>query len=310
MIKDRSRSIETASRLARPAKSDFGQLHFAFQKRFCLFPFRVLLLPFSSLGIFHNSGVELKHDAVHMNWRQKLKRFGKQILWAPYRSFAATFGLISQPGENRLSRLLFLLPAMLMMALFTFVIIQVFSRGKVIVQRYQKGAQAALQKRDFPLAKTYFTRLMSDRELSPRQKLAWVDILAKTGDSLQAEEKLNELAPFERAGFAPAHELQAILLAKSIGKSEDPDLLPKLHWHLKNSVSNTPELNEAWARYYLACEDYENAIVALNKAALENPGFYLMLARLHQVRGENTKQAKGTSSCPKILYRFVRCRSI
>ncbi|MFK7770360.1 MAG: tetratricopeptide repeat protein [Mariniblastus sp.] len=268
-------------------------------KAILLFPFRVILAPFTSLGLFHDTGVELRHDAVSKNWRKRLQRFGKQILWAPYRSVVASFSFLKKPGKKRLWTLLYLLPALLMVGLLGFVMIRVFVLDEAVMRRYQQGAQSALQDKDFPLAKTYFTRLMSDGELSPRQKLAWVDILAKTGDNQQAEEKLNELAPFNRVGFSPAHELKAQLLAKSIGRSDDPDLLPKLHWHLKNSVSETPILDEAWAKYYLAVEDYDNAIVALKKAASVNPGFYLMLARLYQVRRENPKRLEALLAAEK-----------
>ena len=183
--------------------------------------------------------------------------------------------------------LLFLAPAIAMICFLGYVFVQVGFRSSNISDRYRQGGYAAIEDGNYPLAKTFFTRMLSDGELVPRDRFQWANVLANTGEPQRAAEILDELAPEEGlAGFKPAHQMKAINLAGQIGKSDDPSLLRRLKRHLEQCDDESPAVIRAWIAYFMAVEDSEGALAKLTIAANTDPKMWLVIADLHQRKNE------------------------
>ncbi len=270
-----------------------------------LFPIRVLLLPFQGLSLFHDTGVDLEFDKDELTFSQKLKHrlawLAKTILLLPFRLVMVPIHFFQSLTIASRADILFILPAVLMVVLFGFVFAQVFVRAGMIEQRYKRGAQLAFSDKNFELAKTYYERLKADDELAPNQLFTWAQILARTGEIERADEVFEKLAPDDQPGYSPAHALKAIAIARSLGNSKDPEILRKLDWHLRNTYEEFPELSEARARFYLASEEYGEAVKELEKTAENFPQHYLTIANIHRSRGQNAERQLALEKAEKIF---------
>ena len=244
--------------------------------------------------MFHDTGVDLgEHDALTLG--ERIARTGKTILWLPFRIAISPIKFLQGLQFQSWGNLLFILPALAMILFFGFVFAKIFARGQQIEARYRNGASIALKNQDYPLAKTYFQRIMRTEKLNSEQKFQWANILARTGEAERAEEIFNELAPDDAIGFAPTHALKAIALSKYAGQAKkDPTFLKKLRWHLTQSKmpsgKQSPEILEAWTVFYLASENYDEAIRVLEEAAPNQPANYMTIAQIHRGRGEEAKR--------------------
>ncbi len=259
-----------------------------------LHPFKLIFHPFSNLGLFHNTGVTLEDEAKWMTWQQKLKHFVKTVLWLPFRIAHSPIQYFQRLRFQSLSNLLFILPALVMVVFFCFVFARVFAQANQIDARYRKGAKIALKNQDFSLAKTYFKRIMSTKELTSDQKFQYANILARTGEPERANQVFDELAPDDGLGYAPAHALKAIGLSKISSQSKDPTLLKSLRWHLQQSKLpsgyQSPEILQAWVTFHMASDDEDSAIKVLEKLAVTEPNSYLLVAQFHRSRGRESQR--------------------
>jgi len=250
-----------------------------------VFPLEVLFLPMKTLGLFHQSGVdndeypEFQHLSTGGKIWHSIKRGGKGLLMLPYLIITSPIRFFRGVAQSSTKEMLFIIPAILMVAFLGYVGAQVIGRGEAIQNRYSKDAQAALNEGDFVKAKTYFKRIMQDDELSQPQKLQWMVVLAETGERAKAEEVLAELAPEDAVGFAPAHRVKALQIASQLKRSENPTKLASLEKHLARSHDESPLIQEAWAIYYKMIDKPDKAIDSLRKAAEFEPTYYSVIAR-------------------------------
>ena len=271
-----------------------------------MLPFRLLFVPFANF--FHDTGIPLRGEVESMS---APRRFGyriKQLIWLPCRTLLQLpTRLVRRNGKWNIVGTVSAASILAVIFFSGFVVVQVFARGKHIENRYLQGAQRALANEDFQLARVYFGRIMAGTELTPPQEFTWANILTKTGDSQRANEVIEKLAPDDGAGFGRAHAVRALSLAQKVGKSNDPKLLSKLKWHLQNSKTvsgnfETPDLQQAWAVFHLANEDYQKAIDALAKAAATQPEFYLTIAKIYQGKGDS-EGLNNTLATAEMVYR-------
>jgi tetratricopeptide (TPR) repeat protein len=250
-----------------------------------VFPLQVLFLPMRTLGLFHQSGVDNGEYQDFQNlslggkvWHG-LKRGGKGLLMLPYLIVTSPIRFFRGVAQSSTKEVLFIIPALMMVAFLGYVGAQVIGRGETIQNRYSKDAQQALDDGDFVKAKTYFKRIMQDDELSQPQKLQWMVVLAETGERAKAEEVLAELAPEDAVGFAPAHKVKALQIASRLKRSDNPLKLASLEKHLSRSRDESPLIQEAWAIYYKLVDKPDKAIESLKKAARFEPTYYSAIAR-------------------------------
>ena len=259
-----------------------------------LFPVRVLFLPFEALmrasgwgGDSEEVDESLSDIGVVpfvLRWIQKSLRW---VFALPLLLLRSPFVVVQRLiAENKVD-LLFVIPAIAMLAFLSFVFFQVWIGDSAITNRYRQGAYLAIQNRDFPLAKTYFTRMINDAELSPADQLKWASVLSQTGDDRQAIAVLNQLAPDDGvAGYPPAHRIKAIRIASSRGTSEDPARLKRLKRHLDCCQDESPEISRIWATYYLEIGDVDAAMARLSSASETNPEFLFLVADLSEKEGQ------------------------
>lgn len=259
-----------------------------------LFPVRVLFWPFESVlrSMRHKGEVEdIDHLVAEIGIVASLKRWlriaVKWLFAIPILLLRSPFVIFRGLLKSDKRELLFLTPAIAMICFLGYVLVQVGLRGSKISDRYRQGGYQAIENENYPLAKTFFTRMLSDGELDLRDQFQWAMVLAKTGELNRATEILDELAPEEGpAGFQPAHQLKAFNLAQQIGKSDDPSLLRRLKRHLEHCNDESPAVVQAWIAYFIAVDDTEGALTKLKVAAKTDPKFWLAIADFHEQRKE------------------------
>ncbi len=259
-----------------------------------LFPVRVLFYPFELLiRAFRRPG---NYDRPYQfegaapkgllpatgYW---LKKILYGIVMLPVLLIKAPFTFLHGLAKANRIDLLFVLPALAVLGFFAFVFYQVFANDDRIESRYRSGAYGAIADQDFKLAKTYFKRLSSDSKLGDYDQLNWAIVLANTGEAERADQAIDQLAPDDKPGYSPAHRLKALNLASKLGKTKDPLTLRKLRFHLENCRDDSPDINRAWALYYLAVDQADEALKYLEVAAERNPEFLLMIANINQQKG-------------------------
>ena len=159
---------------------------------------------------------------------------------------------------------------------------QVLGPGDNIKDRYATEVQQAMAVGDFKKAKTYFARLMQDQELTEPQKLQWLVVLDQTGERDKAKEILDEMAPDDGLGYAPAHRVKALHIAFSNKNKNAPLPLEQLERHLRLSQDTSPMIQQAWALYYRSVDQPDKAIKALLKGAERNPTYLIAVAKYQQ----------------------------
>jgi tetratricopeptide (TPR) repeat protein len=254
-----------------------------------VFPLQVLFLPMRFLGLFHQTGVQNDDydDAHNLSLGAKvgrnLKSAGRFLLRLPYLIVTAPIRFFQGVSRSGIREVLFIVPAVLMAGFLIYVGVQVFARSERINNKYSKEIVAAMNDGEFAKAKTVFKRIMQNNELSQPQKLQWMVVLAETGELDKAEQMLDELAPDDAIGFAPAHKIKALHLASQLKSSNNPMKLASLEKHLTKSRDETPPILDAWAFYYKNVDKPDKAIAALTKAARSDPRFLTVIA---QYQGE------------------------
>ena len=278
-----------------------------------VFPLQVLFLPTRLLGLFHQTGRSVEDDyegyqELSMGgkiWRGT-KKVGRTILMLPYLIVTAPVRFFRGMANSGMREMLFVIPALLMLGFLGYVGWQVMGRGEKISNRYASEVEQAMIDGDFKKAKTYFTRLMENKELTQPQKLQWIVVLDQTGEREKAEEILDELAPDDGLGFAPAHRLKALHIAFSKKpKKGVPMPLEKLEKHLRLSRDSTPMIQKAWAVYYRAVDQPDKAIEALIKGAEQDPTLLIVIAKYQGELNRPEDRLETLRTAEKSFERFL-----
>ncbi len=259
----------------------FGQLMISV----LVFPLQLLFLPARVLGLFHQSGVQYEDYEGQQGlsggkklWH-KAKSVGWDILMLPYMIVTAPVRFLRGVANSGLREALFVIPALVMLGFLGYVGLQVLGRSETIHNRYAEEVKQAMKDGEFKKAKTYFTRIMQDRELTQPQKLQWMVVLAETGEKEKANQILDELAPDDGVGYPPAHRAKALRIAFSRNNRNAPLPLKKLENHLTRSREHTPLIQQAWAIYYRSIDNPDKAIEALKVAAQTDPALHIAIAK-------------------------------
>lgn len=268
-----------------------------------LFPIRAIFLPFKSLGLFHDTGIEIDEYDKQISFKRRIQKALKWLVRLPMLLISSPFRLIGALRKaNRLDAL-FVLPALGVIGFFLFVFIQVFVRGDRIENRYRRGAQMAIQKQDYELAKTYFKRIIAAGPLEVREKFQWAVVLAQTGEEKRAQKLFEELAPDDGIGYRPAHRLKALALAQQLGQDKNTVDKKVLRRHLLNSREPSrserdqpPEILRAWTALHMATENYPEAVRNLDMMAEADPSAYVAISQIYKEQGKDGESVKALRS--------------
>lgn len=275
-----------------------------------LFPIRVLFLPVELFLNWRDGPGGFRTELERKPSKDQAKKrksprnlLGKTKHWSK-KITAGAMGRLRQCSRTDL--LLATLP-LAMLAFLGFVFFQVYAHADDIEARYRQGAQAAMDANDIPLAKTYFSRIVSEHELNEHDRLNWATILSVTGETARAQQVLDELAPDDHLGYVPAHRAKALALANLLKVKKDAETLRKLRTHLEFAADNTPQVNHAWAMYYLAVEQTDTALGYLGAAARMDPQFLITIADINQRigrrKGRDRALRQAESEYRKLLVR-------
>lgn len=254
-----------------------------------VFPLKALFLPLRFLELFHQTGVQnedynsVQNLSFGARVGRSLKRLGQFLLRLPYLIVTAPIRFFQGVSKSSTKEMLFIVPAVLMAGFLIYVGMQVFARPEKISNKYSKQIQKAMEVGDFAQAKTLFNRISQNTELSQPQKLQWMVVLSETGELDKAVQLLDELAPDDAIGFAPAHKIKALHLASQLKTSKNPMKLASLEKHLTKSHDESPLILDAWAFYYKNVDKPDKAIEALFKAAKSDARLLTVIA---QYQGE------------------------
>ena len=229
----------------------------------------------------------------------------KQILLMPVYLVATLLALVGKvlisPAElligvsrGKSKQSLWAIPGILALAAFVFIGINQQWFGNFKANALRKSANAAFQGGDFELANMKYSELQNmTGGLEPDDELNWSLSLSRVGESEQSQKLMHKLAPGpgNPPGYRGAHELVAIHLARRLNEDNSPLVLQALRWHLSNSGdAKTPELNKAWADYFLQINDRENALKYLKSAAEIKPEYIVLAADIYASQGNKEGQ--------------------
>jgi tetratricopeptide (TPR) repeat protein len=198
-------------------------------------------------------------------------------------------------GKLSRRQLMFATPAAVIICFLGFIGYRVTIQKAQLINSYRTSAIRAFDSGDYQSAKTYYQRLRSYGELvDASSRFQWAVILINSGDADRGITIIEELAPNDRIGHAPAHRLRALNLGQKLReKAEEADILEKLKWHLEHSRDDdSPEIARVRASYYLLTEQYDQAIKALSKSAETNPSHFLLIASVYESQGRMSDQRK------------------
>lgn len=265
-------------------------------------PLKMLFVPLRLVGLIQTQDATTSNETEGLGFAQRVLFILKQVLSLPFLLLREPIRIFKSLRRARPRDLFFALPAIAILGFFGFVFIQIFAYGEAIDNRYARGAQIATEQKDFELAKTYYRRILGDKNITPRQQYDWAMILAQTGEDKRAFSLIKKIAPDDAMGFGPAHKLVAVSIARQMNPADDPSLLNKLKHHLIASRDLSPEVEQVWANYYIATEQTDRAIVSLSKAAEKNPTFYISIANLYKQNGQNA-ESKNALEKAEIAFR-------
>ena len=126
-----------------------------------------------------------------------------------------------------------------------------------------------------------YTKLLEmEVALSDEDRFQFSKALHKVGRDPEAKKIFDELAPLpgKGTGFPPAHQLAAANIAKSSPRPISEKVRTILKWHLDNGGEpKSPEVERAWAEYYLSIGDNKSALEHMKKAASAQPEYILLV---------------------------------
>ena len=196
------------------------------------------------------------------------------------------FGRIFRMSVASRQDLLWGLPALAMILAVIGMTAAAVASSRSISNRYRSKMFDAIEAKDYPKAKLLCSRLMSGvTEPDSETLLTFADLLGKTNETQRAEAIITKLAPDDAVGNQKAHRMRAVEIAGKTTNVSDPEILKKLRWHLQNSGSATPEINQIWSMYYLTVGQEELAIRHMELAAKANPQMLLTAADLNKHLG-------------------------
>jgi len=225
----------------------------------------------------------------------------------PYWLWTAFFTILSYPLTlaqlSPKARNAFLLgsPAILMfIATIASVTYTLFASDKVR-DRYRSRLHSAVAMKDYGIAKSIGTRLMSlDSKIASEAKLDFAIALGQSGELERATKIVEGLAPDDIPGYAAAHRIQALSVASKSGKSPDDKLLEKLRWHLEHSGDEpNVAIEQLWANYYLTVNQPSEAAKHFEIAARMDPKIYIGLADLYQRTGNEPGESRALRAAEK-----------
>ena len=204
--------------------------------------------------------------------------------------FALPFRVYTETDGQRQRDLLSGLPALCIFGLVLLFLARSYAMSSSIAAQYRERAISSMRSKDFSKANIYFTRIVTEPRLAATEadRLNWAASLSGDGQDNRARAVLDELAPDRKQGFGPAHRLKALGLVKSLeARRRNADYLEQVHFHLKCSGEvNSPEINEAWAVYFISIGKLNDAVDHLKVAALKNPSHYVTIADLKKRLGK------------------------
>lgn len=202
-------------------------------------------------------------------------------------------GWFQEPILRR--HLIFGLPALLATSfLIGFLVLQSVESNKVPASYFQAFEKSEKSK-EYRAARLYASRfLQRGQQSSPESTFRYCKLLAVDNDLDRANAILEELAPNDSPGYAPAHAQRAIAYASVIARGGGQEFLEPLRWHLSHSNDRKDErLALARARYFQASLQFVDWIRSLELAAKLNPDHWLSIADIMIARndGKTAQQA-------------------
>jgi len=224
------------------------------------------------IGLFHYQGVG--NRGVEESLFKKAIKLLLRVLLSPI-SIPLHLFRTRKPSE-----LLVALPTIAMLGLIAFIGFRVVFSSDTTQRLYYLGARKAIANDNLALSQRYFERIDAHGDMSDQMTHDWAVVLNMNGKSERSTRLLNKISPNGESGFPAGHRTQAIRLVQEIQKGDgapDANSLDELHWHLKHAIAST-QTDQAWGQYYLFCDQPEEAVKYLSKAAVDFPQLYFSLA--------------------------------
>lgn len=267
--------------------------------------FNALLAPFRALKELGELAKLAAAPTTEQDHEEERKPLWQRLFLAPITillGFASLlWQVVSYPFQGwfqdplRRRNLLWGLPSIAVLLVFFYLIAQQSQSTGVAKSLYFKAFDEAEKEKEYAKARLLAQQLVrSGARTSPEAAFRFCKLLADDKDLERANAVIEILAPSNAPGYAPAHAQRAIAHAGLIARGAGRQLLEPLLWHLNHSNDRKDEkLALAWATYYQATQQFNEALRHLEIAAQANPEHWFSIANLMVVRGDmnNAQQA-------------------
>ena len=187
---------------------------------------------------------------------------------------------------ERLTRIISYSPSIIVLVVIAILVWRGISGQRDIAERYRAAARQAVAEDDLERAKFYYLRLVGAGDRGSQQdQLNWASILSASGDMQGALDQLDQLAPDDAIGYAPAHleKAKSLAVGQRRARQADAEKLTLMAWHLKHGArESTVENDLLWGDYYIAMNQIDNAILRYSSAASRNPELWFRIAALYK----------------------------
>lgn len=183
------------------------------------------------------------------------------------------------------------IPALVVTAGILFLVIRNQNVDKeTVIENYRKASRAAMQIGNYGQAEVLLKRLLTLQPNEPSTKYQLAMCSEEQGNLSRAYSMMNQIAPANGSGFAPAHFW---LAEKHIGgnpaRLSDPGSQRVIKNHL-NASAKDPKLSNASNFYlsqlYVAQGDFKKAIAAYEKISQRGPTYFQTLSRMYVTAGD------------------------
>lgn len=148
-------------------------------------------------------------------------------------------------------------------------------------EEYDQAAIYAFERKNFDAADVYFRALLQVDPTNEKYRFGLARTAEARGNFEQALALMQELAPRDAKGYAPAHYWQAVRLLNS----QDPKSLEAAEAHLlrclQSATATALDAHALLGQIYMMTARQKQAEEHLKIAAPEKPDLWILLARVH-----------------------------
>lgn len=161
-----------------------------------------------------------------------------------------------------------------------------------LAERYFIAAMHAQKSGETETAKLWLAKQLQLKPGDPAARFRLAILAMTEKKNAKAARMIGELAPENKANYAPAHIFLASELVRSSQASTDPETQRRIRWHLTAALQKRPndmQARQMLAEYELLHQNLNDAIKHYSILETRDHAINLLLAQLHVAKGERVE---------------------